>query len=135
MSRKKRVSGRADLDPAEALRELKGVDPGSETLRQRLRSLLGEPAQAIPLLLRQFESDDEEALAFATAALRALDDPSIIPGLLGQLRSPHVDDLAKGLLLNLLEHYGFDTHDPSLVGASFDFSAVLKGRSMEQETG
>ncbi|MBF8280128.1 MAG: hypothetical protein HW385_1560 [candidate division NC10 bacterium] len=35
-------------------------------------------AQAIPFLLRQFESDDEEGRARETSALKALDDPSLI---------------------------------------------------------
>jgi len=61
-----------------------------------------------------------------------MDDPSLVPHLLKLLRSPHVSDLAKGLLLNLLEHYGFDTRDPSLIGASIDFRKVLKGPGAPQ---
>lgn len=86
------------------------------------------------MLLRQFESEDEERLAVAVTALRAMDDPSLVPLLLKLLQSPHVGNLAKGLLLNLLEHYGFDTHDPSLIGASIDFWEVLKGPGPRQGT-
>ncbi|HZY30898.1 MAG TPA: hypothetical protein VFF86_04570, partial [Candidatus Methylomirabilis sp.] len=60
------------------LEELKQGDLPPDVLRLRLRSLLDHPAHAIPLLLRQFESDDEEGLALATSALKALDDPSLI---------------------------------------------------------
>ena len=119
-------------DLAEVLEKLKRLDLGPEALRQRLRPFLDRRAEAIPLLLRQFEGDDEEGLALATSALRAMKDPSVIPLLLKLLRSPHVGDLAKGLLLNLLEHYGFDTRDPSLIGASIDFRKVLKGPGAPQ---
>ncbi|HZY30219.1 MAG TPA: hypothetical protein VFF86_01120, partial [Candidatus Methylomirabilis sp.] len=86
-------------------------------------------------LLRQFESDDEEGLALATSALKALDDRSLIPRLLKLLRAPQVGDLAKGLILNLLEHYGFDTRDPSLVGASISLEEALKGLRSTEATG
>lgn len=120
------------LDLAELLEELKRLDLGPEALRQRLRPFLDRRAEAIPLLLRQFEGEDEEGLALATSALRVMKDPSVVPLLLKLLRSPHVGDLAKGLLLNLLEHYGFDTRDPSLVGASIDFRKVSKGPGAPQ---
>jgi len=114
-------------DLAALLEELKRGDLPPDLFRRRLRSLLDHRAQAIPLLLRQFESDDEEGLALATSALKALDDPSLIPRLLTLLRAPHVGDLAKGLILTLLEHYGFDTRDPSLIAASTDLQDVLEG--------
>jgi hypothetical protein len=117
------VAGLAPL-----LEELKRGDVPPDVLVRRLRSLLDHHPQATPLLLRQFEREDEEGLALATAALRALDDPSIIPRLLALLRAPHVGDLAKGLVLTLLDHYGFDTRDPSLIGASIDLQEALKER-------
>ena len=109
------------------LEKLRGLDLDPEEIARHLRPFLDRRKEAIPLLLQQFESEDEEKLAFATSALRAMDDPSLVPLLLRLLRSPHVSDLAKGLLLNLLEHYGVDTRDPSLIGASIDFQALLKG--------
>lgn len=121
-------------DLAQVLEELRAVDLSPEALKRRLRPFLDRRAEAIPLLLRQFESEDEERLAVAVAALRAMDDPSLVPLLLKLLQNPHVGDLAKGLLLNLLEHYGFDTRDPSLIGASIDFSEVLKGPGGRQGT-
>ena len=60
------------------LEALKREDRPADVFRWGLRSLLDHPAQAIPFLLRQFESDDEEGLARATSALKALDDPSLI---------------------------------------------------------
>ena len=60
------------------LEALKRGDLSPDVLRRRLRSLLDHGAQIIPLLLRQFESDDEEGPARATSALKALDDPSLI---------------------------------------------------------
>jgi hypothetical protein len=63
---------------ATLLEELKRGDLPADVFRWRLRSLLDHRAQAIPFLLRQFESDDEEGPALATSALKALDDPSLI---------------------------------------------------------
>ncbi|MBI3781027.1 MAG: hypothetical protein HY278_08240 [candidate division NC10 bacterium] len=129
MSSERRGPEEMASDLAEVLEELKRLDLGPEALRQRLRPFLDRRAEAMPLLLRQFEGEDEAGLALATSALRAMKDPSVVPLLLKLLRSPHVGDLAKGLLLNLLEHYGFDTRDPPLIGASIDFRKVLKGPS------
>lgn len=119
----------------EVIEELKRLDLDPKALRQRLLPCLDRPAQAIPLLLRQFESEDEEALALAVSALKAMNDPSLVPLLLNLLRSPRVDSLAKGLLLNLLEYYGFDTRDPSLIGASIDLWEVLEGPGSPRGTG
>ena len=127
MGRNTGIREESTSDPAALLEELKRGDLPPDLFRRRLRSLLDHRAQAIPLLLRQFESDDEEGLALATSALKALDDPSLIPRLLTLLRAPHVGDLAKGLILTLLEHYGFDTRDPSLIAASTDLQDVLEG--------
>ena len=127
LRRKTGISEESTSDFVALLEELKRGDLPPDVLRRRLRSLLDHGAQTIPLLLRQFESDDEEGLALATSALKALDDPSLIPRLLTLLRAPHVGDLAKGLILTLLEHYGFDTRDPSLIAISIDLQAVPEG--------
>ena len=63
---------------AALLEERQRADLPPDLFRRRLRSLLDHRAQAIPFLLRQFESDDEEGPALATSALKALDDPSLI---------------------------------------------------------
>ena len=117
MGRKHRVPGDEPLDLAGAFEGLKGMDLATG---------------ALPLLLREFEGGDEEGLALATSTLRAMDDPSVVPLLLNLFRSAHVGDLAKGLLLILLEHFGFDIHDPSLIGASLDFQDVPKGPGPSQ---
>lgn len=87
------------------------------------------------MLLRQFEGEEEERLALAFSAFKALDDPSMIPHLLTLLRAPGVGALAKGLLLALLEAYGFDTRDPSLIGASIDLQEALKGSGSMESSG
>jgi hypothetical protein len=127
LRRKTGISEESTSDFVALLEELKRGDLPPDLFKRRLRSLLDHRAQAIPLLLRQFESDDEEGLALATSALKALDDPSLIPRLLTLLRAPHVGDLAKGLILTLLEHYGFDTRDPSLIAVSIDLQEALEG--------
>ena len=78
MGRKTGICEESASDLAALLEELKRGDLPPDVLRRRLRSLLDHRAKAIPLLLRQFESDDEEGLALATSALKALDDPSLI---------------------------------------------------------
>ncbi|MBI4381678.1 MAG: hypothetical protein HY574_10890 [candidate division NC10 bacterium] len=79
MGRKTGICEESASDLAALLDELKREDLSPDLFRRRLHSLLDHRAQAIPLLLRQFESDDEEGLALATSALKALDDPSLIP--------------------------------------------------------
>jgi len=135
LRRKIGISEESTSDFVALLEELKRGDLPPDVLRRRLRSLLDHGAQTIPLLLRQFESDDEEGLALATSALKALDDPSLIPRLLTLLRAPHVGDLAKGLILTLLEHYGFDTRDPSLIAVSIDLQEALEGPPSTEATG
>jgi len=135
LRRKTGISEESTSDFVALLEELKRGDLPPDVLRRRLRSLLDHGAQTIPLLLRQFESDDEEGLALATSALKALDDPSLIPRLLTLLRAPHVGDLAKGLILTLLEHYGFDTRDPSLIAVSIDLQEALEGPPSTEATG
>ena len=135
MRRKIGISEESTSDFVALLEELKRGDLPPDVLRRRLRSLLDHGAQTIPLLLRQFESDDEEGLALATSALKALDDLSLIPRLLTLLRAPHVGDLAKGLILTLLEHYGFDTRDPSLIAVSIDLQEALEGPPSTEATG
>jgi len=134
MGRKKRALDKATSELSEESRELErvGLLPGA--LTRPLRSLLEHRDRAIPLLVGLFESEDEERLAFATAALKAMNDPSVAPALLKALRSPAVGDLAKGLLLKLLEHYGVDTCDPSLIGASIDLGDVLRKPAGPQGT-
>jgi hypothetical protein len=132
MGRKPRVPEDGLGNLAEAFEELKGLDLAPGALLPRLQPFFERPAEALPLLLRQFEGGDDDGLAMATSALKAMDDPSIVPLLLNLFRSARIGDLAKGLLLILLEHYGFDIHDPSLIGASLDFQDVLNGPGPSQ---
>jgi hypothetical protein len=78
LGRKTGICEESASDLAALLEELKRGDLPADVFRWGLRSLLDHPAQAIPFLLRQFESDDEEGPALATSALKALDDPSLI---------------------------------------------------------
>ena len=126
MGRNQRVPEDGAIDLVEVFEELKGMDLAPGALLPRLQPFFDHRAEALALLLRQFKGEDEEGLALATSALRAMDDPSVVPILLNLLRSPRMGDLAKGLLLILLDHYGFDINDPSLIGASLDFQDLLK---------
>ena len=135
MGRHQRPSGKGPPGVTEKLlEELSGLALSPDALRRRLRPLLDYRADVIPWLLRQFESEDEGRLAFATSALKVIDDPSLVPLLLKLLRSSNVDDLAKGLLLNLLEHYGLNIHDPSLISASVDLREAFRGPGAPRES-
>jgi hypothetical protein len=78
LGRKTGICEESASDLAALLEELKREDLPVDVFRWGLRSALDHPAQAIPFLLRQVESDDEKGPALATSALKALDDPSLI---------------------------------------------------------
>ncbi len=77
LGRKTGIGEESASDLAALLEELKRGDLPPDVFTWRLRSLLDHRAQAIPFLLRQFESDDEEGTAstgwdtFLDAVIRA----------------------------------------------------------------
>lgn len=112
-------------DAAEILERLRGTEPGPEAIRAAADRIaaLGEPA--VPCLLEALGDEDEAVLAVVAASLRRLSSPAVMQRLVTLLRSPRLGDLAKALVLGVLEDGGMDIHDPSLVGTLADLEGML----------
>jgi HEAT repeat protein len=104
----------------ERFRELRGRDLTNVEVAIEVRRLmaLGEPA--IPVILEQFKDEDETLLAVATQMLKARGEPRPVEPLLTLLRHPDVGNLAKALILNILEKYGLNVDAPEILGLSID---------------
>jgi hypothetical protein len=104
----------------ERFEELRGRDLTNAEVNVEVQRLLtlGEPG--IPVILDQFKGEDETLLAVATQALKVWGEPRPVEPLIALLRNPDVGDLAKALILNVLEKYGLDVDDPELLGLSID---------------
>ncbi|HWT79894.1 MAG TPA: hypothetical protein VN648_13995 [Candidatus Methylomirabilis sp.] len=99
---------------------LRGRDLTNAEVEVEVRHLLALGAPAIPVILEQFRDEDETLLAIATQSLKVWAEPRPVKPLLALLRNPDVGDLAKALILNILEKYGLDVDDPELLGLSID---------------
>ncbi len=95
---------------------LRGQDLSDAQVEDEVRRLLAVGEPAIPVVLSQFTGEDETLLAVATQTLKAWGEPRPVEPLMALLRDPAVGDLAKALILNVLESYGFDVDDPDLLG-------------------
>ncbi len=104
----------------ERLEELRGRDLRDAEVEAEVRQLLAAGEAAIPVLLEQFTQEDETLLAVATRALKTWGDPRPVEPLIALLRDPAVGDLAKALILNILETYGLDVDDPGLLGLAIN---------------
>ncbi len=100
--------------------ELRGQDLTNAEVDVEVQRLLALGEPVIPVILEQFMHEDETLLAVATQVLKAWGEPRPVEPLLALLRNPDVGDLAKALILNVLEKYGFDADDPKLLGLSID---------------
>ncbi len=104
----------------ERFEELRGRDLTNAEVDVEVEHLLAIGETAIPVILEQFTDEDETLLAVATQALKAWGEPRPMEPLIALLRNPAVGDLAKALILNVLEKYGLDVDDPELLGLSID---------------
>ncbi len=100
----------------ERLKGVRGQDLTDAQVAEEVRHLLAVGEPAIPVILSQFTDEDETLLAVATQALKAWGEPRPVEPLIALLRNPVVGDLAKALILNVLESYGLDVEDPELLG-------------------
>jgi HEAT repeat protein len=100
--------------------ELRGRDLADAEVDAEVRRLLAIGEPAIPIILEQFKDEDETLLAVATQVLKAWAEPRPVEPLIALLRNPAVGDLAKALILNVLEKYGLDVDGPELLGLSID---------------
>jgi len=104
----------------ERFEELRGRDLTNAEVDVEVEHLLAIGETAIPVILEQFTDEDETLLALATQALKAWGEPRPMEPLIALLRNRAVGDLAKALILNVLEKYGLDVDDPELLGLSID---------------
>jgi len=100
----------------ERLKGLRGQDLTDAQVAEEVWHLLAAGEPAIPVILSQFTDEDATLLAVATQALKAWGEPRPVEPLIALLRNPVVGDLAKALILNVLESYGLDVDDAELLG-------------------
>ena len=102
-----------------------GTEPTPAEVSAAADRIAGFGEGAVPSLLAAMEDEDEAVLAVAAASLRRLASPVLTQRLVTLLRSSRLGDLAKALVLGILEDAGMDLSDPSLVGAVADLEGVL----------
>ena len=102
------------------LEQVRGRDLTDAEVAEEVLALKAAGAAAVPVLLEQFADTDETLWAIATQALKAWEEPRPIEGLVALLGSAGIDDLAKALILTVLEAYGLDIDDPNVLGLGID---------------
>ena len=111
----------------ERLEGLRGRDLRDAEVDAEVRQLLDVGEAAIPVLLEQFTQEDETFLAVTTQALKAWGEPRPVEPLIALLRDPAVGDLAKALILTVLEKYGLDVNDRELLGLGINLEEYRVG--------
>jgi HEAT repeat protein len=109
------------------LNKVRGTEPTPDEVRAAAGRIADLGEAAVPALLEALAEEDESVLAVVAASLRRLATPAVTQRLVLLLRSPRLGDLAKALVLGVLEDAGMDIHDPALVGAGADLESVLFG--------
>jgi len=107
---------RAQEEIRSRLLRLRGQDLSDAAVEEEAAFLKASGAAAIPVLLDLFAGEDETLWAVATQSLKAWDEPRPVEGLLALLHNPRIHDLAKALILSILERYGLDVDDPDVLG-------------------
>jgi hypothetical protein len=114
---------------AEGIRDwlegLRGKDLADSEVAAAVQRLLAAGEPALPVLLEQFATEDETLLAVVTLALKVWEHPDPVKPLLDLLKNPEVGDLAKALILNVLEHRGLDVDDPAVLGLAINLEEYL----------
>jgi HEAT repeat protein len=118
---------RAREEIRERFETLRGKDLTDAEVDAEVRYLLAAGDPALPVILAQFMDQDETLLAVATQTLKVWGEPRPVEPLLALLRNPGVDDLAKALILNILERYGLDVDGPEVLGLSIDLGEYPVG--------
>ncbi|HEY7678441.1 MAG TPA: hypothetical protein VIG69_15320 [Candidatus Methylomirabilis sp.] len=107
------------------LSKLRGTEPTPEQVCAAADRIADLGEAAVSSLLEALAEEDEAVLAVVAASLRRLATPAVVQRLVLLLRSPRLGDLAKALVLGVLEDGGMDIHDPALVGAVADLEGLL----------
>jgi HEAT repeat protein len=111
---------RVKEDLRERLEELRGKDLTDAEVEAEVQRLLAVGGPAVPVILDLFTDGDETLLAVASQTLKSWGEPRPVEQLLNLLRDPDVSDLAKALILNVLEKYGLEVDGPELLGLGID---------------
>ena len=111
------------------LRRLRGQDLSDTAVAEEVAALKASGPPAVPVLLEQFAEEDETLWAVVTQALKAWEEPRPVEALVALLRNPRIHDLAKALVLTILERYGLDIDDPDVLGLGID----LEGYEVEPD--
>ena len=114
-------------DLREHLETIRGKDLTDAEVEAEVQRLLAIGGPAVPVLLDLFVDGDETFLAVASQTLKSWGEPRPVEPLIGLLREPEVSDLAKALILNVLEKYGLDVDDPGLLGLGIDLGEYQIG--------
>jgi hypothetical protein len=104
---------------------VRGAEPAPGEVRAAADRIAALGDGALPTLFQALEEDDEAVLAVAAAALRRFPGPALAEPLMGALRSARLGEMAKALVLGILEDAGLDVSDPSLVGSVVDLEGAL----------
>lgn len=107
------------------LEGMRGTEPTVAEVQAAADRIAALGDAVMPALIEALADEDEAVLAVAAGALRRLPGPVPTQPLMGLLRSSRIGDVAKALLLGILEDAGMDIHDPSLVGAVVDLDSLL----------
>jgi hypothetical protein len=118
--------GNSTGDIREWLEGLRGKDLPDSELEAAVQRLLAAGESAMPALLEQFKTEDEALLAVATLTFKAWEHPDPVKPLLDLLKNPEVGDLAKALILNVLEHRGLDVDDPAVFGLAINLEEYIE---------
>ncbi len=111
----------------ERLAELREKDLSDAEVEAEVSHLLAGGETVLPILLEQFREEDETLLAVATQTLKRWGERRPVEPLLALLQDPGVGDLAKALILNILERYGLNVDDPNLLGLGINLEEYRMG--------
>jgi len=104
------------------LEELRGRDLSDPEVEEAAKRLAASGSTGLRVLLAHLTdpAEDPALLAVASQTLRIWPRPYPVERLLVLLRKREVGALAKALILRVLEGYGLDTQDPTVLGVSID---------------
>ena len=106
----------SEVEIREWLHGLRGQDLSDREVEEAGERLAGGGTSILPIVLDLFREEDETLLAVATETMKRWPMPRPADSLVRLLRDPCVDDMAKALILVVLERYGLDPVSPEMVG-------------------
>ena len=110
----------AEDEIQEWLHGLRGRDLPDREVEEAGERLAAGGGSTLPIVLDLFREEDETLLAVATEAMKRWPMPRPTDSLVLLLRDPSLDDMARALILLVLERYGLDPVSPEMVGLGID---------------